>query len=88
MSLSLSPEAAALLHLIEPWGASLSDDELQRLSSRHGRDDVLFEAAMYISNNTYVSLKDIAVDDLESAGWWLINGQLVLRGGTSKGEQR
>ena len=86
--MNLRPEAAALVHLIEPWVENLPDDTVHRLSSNHGRADVLFEAAMYISNNTDVSLKDIAVDDLESAGWWLINEELVLRGGTSKGEQR
>jgi len=55
------------------FGSSLS----LRLGSNHGRADVLFEAAMYISNNTDVSLKDIAADDLELAAHRLIQGQLI-----------
>jgi len=75
--MNLRPEAAALVYLIEPWVENLPDDTLQRLGSNHGRADVLFEAAMYISNNTDVSLKDIAADDLESAARRLIQGQLI-----------
>jgi hypothetical protein len=75
--MNLRPEAAALVHLIEPWATDLPDDTVHRLSSNHGRADVLFEAAMYISHNTDVSLKDIAADDLESAAHRLIQGRLI-----------
>jgi hypothetical protein len=75
--MNLRPEAAALVHLIEPWATDLPDVTVHRLSSNHGRADVLFEVAMYISNNTDVSLKDIAADDLESAARRLIQGRLI-----------
>ena len=75
--MNLRPEAAALIYLVEPWVENLPDDTLQRLGSNHGQIDVLFEAAMYISHNTDVSLKDIAADDLESAAHRLIQGRLI-----------
>lgn len=83
-SMAPSDKAAALTHLIAPWVSTMSDEMLCRLKTPHGGAERLFEAILWVANNTHVPLSEIDYGALREAVEWTINAHYDLRKGMSE----